>query len=248
MYQASTRPSTLPVARPIDRSVDNRGSRDTFQYLCKRGMDILFVLTSLICVLPILTIIAILIKLDSPGPVFFKQERVGARRRKINGKTVWETHNFVFYKFRSMAANADQSVHEAYIKAFVNGEVAASDDADAQFKLNHDPRVTRVGDWLRRTSLDELPQLINIWKGEMSLVGPRPVPGYEVAGYQERHYQRFAALPGLTGLWQVTGRGQVTFEEMIALDLDYVRKQSLWFDLKILLMTIPAVLLGKGAK
>ena len=173
---------------------------------------------------------------------------MGAKWRRKEGKIVWQTQNFRCYKFRSMHHNADESAHRAHIQAFVKGELAAADEGNAQFKLNDDPRITRVGRWIRRTSLDELPQLINIWKGEMSFVGPRPVPTYEVAEYAPHHFARLTALPGLTGLWQIYGRGQVTFDEMMKYDLAYVQSQSLWLDLKILFLTIPAVLTGKGAK
>ena len=197
--------------------------------------------------LPML-LIAILIKVDTPGPVFFVQERVGTRRRSQGGRTVWEVRTFHVYKFRSMVHNADQSVHQAYIKAFTQGHVEASDVSGAKFKLGNDPRVTRVGRFLRKTSLDELPQLLNVLAGEMSLVGPRPVPTYEAAEYQAWHWERLAALPGITGLWQVMGRGEVPFEDMIRMDIEYVRNRSLWLDLRILLLTIPAVLSRRGAQ
>src|SRR5262249_22783862 len=134
------------------------------------------------------------------------------------------------------------------IKSFANGQT--SDDArnGVKFKLKQDPRVTRVGRVLRKTSLDELPQLLNVLKGEMSFVGPRPVPQYEVAEYKDGHFERLAAAPGITGLWQVKGRAVVSFEEMIRLDIEYVRARSLWLDFKILLLTIPAVISGRGAE
>jgi lipopolysaccharide/colanic/teichoic acid biosynthesis glycosyltransferase len=147
-----------------------------------------------------------------------------------------------------MVDGADQSLHAEYVRAFVEGRVDAGDGGDAAFKLAHDPRVTRVGRILRRTSLDELPQLFNVLKGEMSLVGPRPVPPYEVAQYRESDAERLAALPGITGLWQVDGRGTVPFDEMIRMDREYVRNQTVWLDLKILAATIPAILSGRGAR
>jgi lipopolysaccharide/colanic/teichoic acid biosynthesis glycosyltransferase len=147
-----------------------------------------------------------------------------------------------------MVEDADSSLHEAFCKAFVEGRIESLDGDESAFKLARDPRVTRVGRLLRKTSLDELPQLVNVLKGEMSLVGPRPVPTYEVAGYQTWHCERLAALPGITGLWQIKGRGRVTFEEMIRMDIDYVRNRSLWLDIKILVFTIPAVLSGRGAE
>src|SRR5207249_7112700 len=195
-----------------------------------------------------LLFIAVLIKLDSRGPVFFTHERVGAKRKNTGRETVWVVTKFGMHKFRSMSVNADSRVHEAYIRDFVAGRVQPSEENGGKFKLTNDPRVTRVGRMLRRTSLDELPQLFNVLKGDMSLVGPRPVPAYEVAEYRSADTERLTAPPGLTGLWQVNGRGEVPFDEMIRMDCEYVRNQSLWLDFKILLATIPAVLVGRGAR
>lgn len=225
------------------------GKDNAFYFYCKRVIDLILATSLLILLLPLMLIICLLIKLDTSGPILFTQERVGARRRLIDGETVWEIRNFHVYKFRSMIHKADPSMHQAYIKAFVNGQTQPSGPAESPlFKLTADPRVTMVGQILRKTSLDELPQLINVLKGEMSLVGPRPVPVYEVAEYQPDHYERLATLPGITGLWQTQGRCQVSFEEMIAMDIKYVRDRTLWLDLKILLLTIPAVLSGRGAE
>jgi len=211
-------------------------------------MDVILAASLLLLLFPLMLLIAILIKLDTPGPVIFVQQRVGARRRSRGGRTTWQIQNFPFYKFRSMVRDADQSIHQAYIKSWAEGHVEAPDTATgAMFKLMNDPRVTRVGRILRKTSMDELPQLVNVLKGEMSLVGPRPVPTYEVAQYQARHYERLAAPPGITGLWQVKGRCQVSFEQMVDMDIEYVYTQSLWLDIKILLLTIPAVLSARVA-
>lgn len=218
-----------------------------FQYIMKRSLDVILATLLLVMLFPVMALIALAIKLDSTGPVFFIQERVGARRLSKKRRTVWEIRTFPLYKFRSMVQDADQSVHMAYIKAFIGGQVGSSENASSQFKLTKDDRVTRVGRFLRETSLDELPQLLNVLRGEMSLVGPRPVPVYEVEGYQPRHFERLAALPGITGLWQVQGRCQVPFEDMVQLDIDYIHKQSLWLDLKLLLLTIPTVLSKRGA-
>src|SRR5207248_4538722 len=158
------------------------------------------------------------------------------------GRAFWLVQNFTMYKFRSMVENADSSVHEAYIRDFVEGRAHPSLENGGTFKLTNDPRVTRLGRFLRKFSLDELPQLLNVLRGEMSLVGPRPVPPYEVACYGNGHHRRLAALPGITGLWQVKGRCCVSFEEMVRLDVEYIRNASLLFDLKLLLLTIPAVL------
>jgi len=223
------------------------GDRELY-FLCKRLIDVVLTVLLLLLLLPLMVVIAVAITLDTPGPVFFVQERVGVRRRSEQGRTFWETRTFPFYKFRSMAAGADQSLHAEHVRAFVEGRVNAVEGGKAKFKLAHDPRVTRVGRILRRTSLDELPQLFNVLKGEMSLVGPRPVPTYEVAQYRESDTERLMALPGITGLWQVGGRGEVPFSEMIRMDRDYVRNQTVWLDLKILVATLPAVLSGRGAR
>ena len=222
---------------------------DAWYYYSKRLIDVLIVASALLFLAPLMLLIAALIKLDSSGPVFLVQERIGSKRCVENGRTSWKIQKFRIYKFRSMFHNADDSIHRAYIKAFVQGNAEQADSSGPKFKLTNDPRITRVGHLLRKTSMDELPQLINVLRGEMSLVGPRPVPEYEVAEYREAwHYGRLAGLPGITGLWQVTGRCQVEFEEMIRLDLEYIRSQSTWLDLKILFLTVPAVLSGAGAE
>jgi len=226
------------------------GGRDSpLYYYTKRITETVLATLLLVLLSPLMVFIEILIKLDSAGPAVFVQKRVGVRRRRSrDGRIVWEIHNFDFYKFRSMFADADESVHKAHIKAFVEGTLETSDETDARFKLKNDSRITRVGRMLRKTSLDELPQLLNVLKGEMSLVGPRPVPTYEVAEYDEPHYERLAALPGITGLWQVKGRGESTFEEMIDMDIDYVRHSSPLLDLQILFLTISVILTGFGAE
>ncbi len=217
-------------------------------FTAKRILDLTIATALLALLSPLLALIAILIKLDSPGPAFFRQTRVGAQRHVQNGAVTWRVRHFVIYKFRTMVRDADPSLHEQHIRAFVEGRTNGADESRAKFKLQNDPRVTRVGRWLRRTSLDELPQLLNVVKGEVSLVGPRPVPTYEVAQYQPWHRERLATLPGITGLWQISGRTALPFEDMIRLDIDYVRRQSLWLDLKIIILTIPAVLSGRGAE
>lgn len=219
----------------------------SISFAMKRVVDVSIASALLLLLSPLLLLIALAIRGDSRGPVLFVQPRVGARRRVDGGRCTWEVCTFAVYKFRSMYHGADQALHRNYIKAFVAGQ-EASEVAGSTFKLDHDPRVTRVGRVLRRTSLDELPQLLNVIEGTMSLVGPRPVPAYEVADYESWHYERLAALPGITGLWQVRGRGRVTFDEMMRMDIEYVRNQSLWLDLKLLALTLPAVFLGRGAR
>jgi lipopolysaccharide/colanic/teichoic acid biosynthesis glycosyltransferase len=218
-------------------------------YHCRRLLCLVLAALLVIILGPLLLLIAILIKLDSPGPAIYTQERVGSRRRRTrNGRTIWEVRTFTFYKFRSMYRDADPSLHKEYIRQFCDGHAATDGEAGARFKLGNDPRVTRLGRIIRKTSLDELPQLFNVLKGDMSLVGPRPLPTYEVAHYKDAYYERFAALPGITGLWQVRGRGRVPFEEMIRMDIEYARSASLGLDLWLLLFTVPAVISGRGAK
>ncbi len=225
-----------------------RAQSSTRPYLTmKRTFDVVVSSALLAALSPVFAITAALIKLDSRGGVFFAQERMGARWDvDASGDIRWKYQPFQVLKFRSMVQNADQSIHEQHIRAFVNGVLEQEVD-ERNFKLENDNRITRVGKFIRRTSIDELPQLINVVRGEMSLVGPRPVPIYEVEGYQPRHFERLHALPGITGFWQVHGRCQVSFEEMVQMDIWYVRHASLWLDLKILCQTLPAVLRGKGA-
>ena len=217
-------------------------------HLGKRCLDVILASLALIVLLPLLLLITVLIMLDSPGPVVFTQKRVGAKRQRLGRQAIWVIQDFTMYKFRSMIENADPSVHEAYIREFVEGRAQATAESGGKFKLTNDPRVTRIGGLLRKYSLDELPQLVNVLKGDMSLVGPRPVPAYEVACYGNGHHKRLAALPGITGFWQVKGRCQVSFEEMIRMDLEYIGKASFAYDLKILFLTIPAVISRRGAE
>jgi lipopolysaccharide/colanic/teichoic acid biosynthesis glycosyltransferase len=224
---------------------EERATRHLY-FACKRAMDVVLAGLLFPVLLPLMLLVAVLIKLDSPGPVFFVQERIGVKRRIRGRRVTWELYNFSFYKFRSMVINADPTPHQVYFTNFRLGCVPG--DRWAPFKLTKDSRLTRVGAILRRTSLDELPQLVNVLKGDMSLVGPRPALPYEVALYDEAHYERFRAIAGITGWWQATARSQVDFDEMIQMDIDYARRSCLWLDLKILLLTIPAVLSCRGAE
>jgi exopolysaccharide biosynthesis polyprenyl glycosylphosphotransferase len=204
----------------------------------KRGVDVIVALVLLICLAPVLLACALAIVIDSPGPVLFRQERVGAHGKR-----------FAMLKFRSMEVAADAAVHREYAVAYVRGTAQSHVSAgEALFKLADDPRVTTVGRFMRRTSLDELPQLWNVLRGDMSLVGPRPPMPYEVEHYQPHHFERLSVRPGITGAWQVGGRCRTTFEVMVAMDCDYIRQQSLMLDLKILLQTVPVVFLGKGGR
>jgi lipopolysaccharide/colanic/teichoic acid biosynthesis glycosyltransferase len=211
-------------------------------------LDVALASLGLILLAPLFLLVAVLIKLRSSGPVFFTQERVGSRRRNRNGRTVWEVRTFSFYKFRSMRSDADSSIHRHYIRQFCEGRPAHHGSDGAIFKLKDDPRVTRIGRILRKTSIDELPQLVNVLKGDMSLVGPRPLPLYEVAQHKREYFGRLAGLGGITGVWQVRGRGRVPMEEMMRMDIEYVRRPSLWLDLKLLFLTVPCVLPKRGAE
>lgn len=195
--------------------------------LVKRLIDVTVALTALPLVLPLLLVLAVAVRLDSPGPALFRQERVGRRGR-----------TFVMLKFRTMATGCDDTLHRDYVRRLLAGD---AEQTDGLYKLEADPRLTRVGGMLRRTSLDELPQLLNVLRGEMSLVGPRPAMAYEVAQFPAWAMARFLVRPGLTGLWQVSGRNRVTMTEGLRLDVQYVAQRSLLVDLRILLRTIPAV-------
>jgi lipopolysaccharide/colanic/teichoic acid biosynthesis glycosyltransferase len=238
----------LDVLKRFDPFALSPLARDrSFYYLLKRALDVTLAALALTLLLPVLLIIAVLIVLDSGWPVIFKQQRVGAERWVRDGYSYWQRTVFICYKFRSMVRTADPKTHQVFAKAFVEGRVEVSNETGPKFKLNGDPRVTRVGRILRKTSLDELPQIVNVLRGEMSLVGPRPDVPYSVKHYKPWHYERLAALPGLTGYWQVKGRCDVPFDEMVRMDIEYIRNQSLWLDLKIILFTIPAVISGRGA-
>ncbi len=202
----------------------------------KRLMDVALALLLLACLSPLLLACALAVALETGRPVLFRQERIGERGRR-----------FTMLKFRSMKADADPAIHRAYITGYIAGKPAAPLAGEGVYKLTNDPRITRVGAWLRWTSLDELPQLWNVLRGEMSLVGPRPPVAYEVQEYGPTHLRRLEARPGLTGLWQVRGRSRTTFEQMVAMDVEYIDRRSLWLDLEILLQTVPAVLMRKGA-
>jgi lipopolysaccharide/colanic/teichoic acid biosynthesis glycosyltransferase len=212
----------------------------------KRVIDLTLALALLVALSPVLALIALLVLIDSGRPVFFVQPRAGARPQRVADGMRWERTTFRMIKFRTMMVGAHHSrVHEEFVRAFVAGETPQTRSLPA--KLTSDPRITRVGRILRATSLDELPQLFNVLAGSMSLVGPRPVPTYEAACYEDRHLERLAARPGLTGPWQVDGRGRVSFEEMIHMDVHYVRCQSLRVDLIVLTRTLPAVISRRGA-
>jgi len=224
-------------------------------FIAKRVVDLLVVTLSMVFLLPLLVFLALLIKWDSPGPAIFRQERVTAKRVVRNGKVYWEERPFTIYKFRTMRADAKSTIHRQFIEAYIAGDTArmaelqtAQQAEDTKYKLVQDPRITRVGSFLRKTSLDELPQLWNVLKGDMSLVGPRPPIPYEVELYLYHHHDRLRTVPGITGWWQVRGRSATSFEEMVRMDVDYIERQSIWLDFKIIFMTLTAVVNGKGAR
>ena len=208
--------------------------------IVKRVSDIVIAAAAILLSSPVWLLAALLIKLGSRGPVLFKQERVG-----MDGRI------FLCYKFRTMQAGADENVHrEVYEKNIAGGEDAnaGSDEKPVFGKVRNDPRVTGVGKFLRRSSLDELPQLLNVLIGDMSIVGPRPPIPYEVEAYELWHRRRLDMKPGITGLWQVSGRNRLSFDEMVRIDIYYIENWSLWLDLKVIFLTLPAVLRGDGAR
>jgi lipopolysaccharide/colanic/teichoic acid biosynthesis glycosyltransferase len=208
-------------------------------FLIKRCLDVVGSILALFVLLPLIMLIAAAIKLTSPGPVLFRQARLGQF-----GKS------FSFLKFRSMYTKTDHAVHEAYIRSFISNQAESPTGAGTGkiYKMQGDPRITRVGRFLRRTSLDEIPQFFNVLVGHMSLVGPRPPLPYEFAAYEIWHRRRLLAVkPGITGFWQVDGRSRVKFDEMVRMDIEYATRWSLWMDIKILLRTPRAVVSGNGA-
>jgi len=240
-----------PVLYPeVSTKYNNRRG----QFLVKRAVDIAGSLVGLVLFSPFLLVIPALIKLTSPGPVLFRQARVGLYGKK-----------FLFYKFRTMYLNNDERIHREYVQKLISGKAAPeaetcrndnsspSNETHAErgapvFKITNDARITRIGRILRKTSLDELPQFLNVLLGDMSLVGPRPPIPYEVQNYDTWHRSRVIEVkPGITGLWQVRGRSATTFDEMVRLDIKYSREWSLWLDIKILAATPWVVLKGKGA-
>lgn len=229
---------SISLALYPESTPDDRGRR--LALLAKRAMDITGSLAAILVFSPLMIAIAVAVKLTSKGPVLFRQQRVGQYGR-------W----FMFLKFRSMRCDTDQKVHEEFIKKFIaggNGNGGTGTETRPVYKLTKDSRLTAVGGFLRRSSLDELPQFFNVLKGDMSLVGPRPPIPYEVDRYLAWHKRRLLPVkPGITGLWQVTGRSRVGFDEMVRLDLSYARSWSLWLDIKILLQTPGAVISGDGA-
>jgi exopolysaccharide biosynthesis polyprenyl glycosylphosphotransferase len=206
-----------------------------FNLLLKRLIDMSVASLLLLITVPVMAAIWLAVRLTSPGPAIFVQRRIGRRGNLFN-----------LYKFRSMTMSQDQSAHQEYAKQWVQNQPYPGASEQATHKISEDTRLTPIGSFLRRYSLDELPQIVNVLKGDMSLVGPRPAIGYEVEMYQEWHKERLEGMPGLTGEWQVGGRYNLSFEEMVKLDLEYLRNWTAARDFKVLLKTVPAVLQGTG--
>ena len=225
----------MELATIIVRPIESTKTQKRYDFF-KRVIDLAVTSMVLPMMLPVMAFIALLIRFDSPGPALFKQKRVGKDGRV-----------FRIYKFRTMTHNLDNSRHQSFMKAFVQGEIGSEKADKAVFKPFTDSQVTRIGRILRKTSLDELPQLINILKGDMSLIGPRPNVLWEVEAYKGWHMERLSVLPGITGLAQVNGRSAISFDTIVRYDIEYARNKSLWLDLQILWKTFTSVVAGKGA-
>jgi exopolysaccharide biosynthesis polyprenyl glycosylphosphotransferase len=210
--------------------------RSRRNYALKRVFDFFVALIAIILLSPVMLLVALAVKLDSKGPALFHQERIGEA-----GKP------FQVYKFRSMRTDANDAVHRAAIAQFMQGQQIGG-EGENKYKLTRDPRITRVGAFIRATSLDELPQLFNVLRGEMSIVGPRPAIRYEVEQYRYRHRYRLLVKPGITGIWQVYGRSKVDFETLVSMDLHYVTDGTFWLDLKLIVLTFGVVFKRSGGK
>jgi len=251
--------------------VSRRVNNPNYYHAVKRAIDFTIALALLVILSPLMLLTAAIIYVYSPGPVFFVQERAGAKRESRGKYSCWKRANFKCYKFRTMKVNADPSIHKAYIQALIENDeeqmtalqtaptrprkanidheilTALQTAPTRPRKLVNDSRIIPPGKLLRKLSLDELPQLFNVLRGEMSLVGPRPAIPYEVEMYKPWHMRRLEALPGITGLQQVTARCTADFDQQVKLDIEYVKNQSLWLDIKIILKTPFAVISAKGA-
>ena len=215
---------------------DRTNSRPLAREAPKRALDLAVSLTLIILLAPLLILLTLVVRLTSPGPALYRQQRLGRDRKP-----------FTVLKLRTMHVGNDDQIHRDYVTSLLSdGAVAeaAPTGRSGMYKLGADPRVTRVGAWLRRTSLDELPQLINVLRGEMSLVGPRPVLPWEAVLFPDMYLRRFAVKPGITGLWQVSGRSRLSMRTALELDVEYVLRRSLSYDLNILVRTVPALFRG----
>ncbi len=225
-------PSTDPPVAPAEPVRVPVAPSSASYRAAKRGLDLLASAVGLMVTAPIMVAVAVVVRAESPGPILFRQTRLG-----LGGRP------FTLYKFRSMRATADQAAHREHIRRLMKAE--AGEVVARWAPISDDARVTRIGRALRRSHLDELPQLINVLRGEMSLVGPRPPIPYEVELYEPWHLQRLSVPPGLTGLWQVAGWGRLSFDEGVRLDLEYVRRRSFWLDVRIILRTLWQVVTGR---
>jgi lipopolysaccharide/colanic/teichoic acid biosynthesis glycosyltransferase len=234
--------AVMPQMEAREAQLEHRGSstRQTrIVGMLRRTLDIAVAGTVLLVLSPVMLIVALAIRLESGGPVIFRQQRLGRGLRP-----------FTLFKFRSMGDKADVTPHREYVHSLIgraeDSHSAPSSDRGRLYKLSVDDRITRVGRFLRSWSLDELPQLVNVLRGDMALVGPRPVVGYEADLYPASYLPRFSVKPGLTGLWQVSGRNERTYDEMVRFDIEYAERASLWLDLRILIKTLPVVLGRRG--
>ncbi|MCK4662432.1 MAG: sugar transferase [Bacteroidales bacterium] len=230
LYEILYQTQTLESVDDLTLIELNYNSKSFYLNFIKKITDLVLASVGIVILLPLFIIISIFIKITSKGPVFFKQQRIGK-----NGKF------FAFYKFRSMYINKDNKTHKTFTKEFINGKIE-----NGTTKITKDSRITPIGYFIRKTSIDELPQLFNVIKGNMSMVGPRPCLPYEYKEYKEWHKSRFMIKPGLTGVWQVSGRSTVSFDEMVIMDYYYIHNMSPWLDFKLIIKTIPVVILGKG--
>jgi lipopolysaccharide/colanic/teichoic acid biosynthesis glycosyltransferase len=227
------------VQKPRVQVNKSYNRRRVFRYQWWKGLfDFLLALAALVILSPFMLLIAIAIKIDSPGRAIYRREQIGK-----------DGQMFKSYKFRTMKAGNDDTEYKQYIVKYILENAPYKVDHNGQliYKITGDPRVTRVGAILRKTNLDELPQLVNIIKGEMSWVGPRPDIPFAVDLYDDWHRQRLSVKPGLTGLWQVRGRKSLSFDEMVRLDIKYINRESFWWDIKIILLTIKTILVGDGS-
>lgn len=227
--------ATSPIGATYVR-IDTHTPLNPGYLRAKRVLDLVLTIPLLIPLAVIFLIMLVVIRLDSKGPVLFRQKRVGQYGVE-----------FEFLKFRSMRVESDDTIHRAAYSRYMRGEKLHEDPENkSPYKLMRDPRITPVGRFIRKTGIDELPQLWNVVKGDMTLVGPRPPLAYEVAMYDSHDLLRLSGRPGITGPWQVYGRSEVGFHEMVEMDISYLRRQSLWEDLKLIAMTIPVMLLSRG--
>jgi lipopolysaccharide/colanic/teichoic acid biosynthesis glycosyltransferase len=226
----------LATVEDLARVQQKRSVVERVEAAAKRAMDLTLASLMLVVLAPVMLVIVLLIQLTSPGPALFQQIRVGLRQSP-----------FILLKFRTMHQGTDDAIHRAYVTNMLAARATPADAERGIYKLTNDPRVTRIGRFLRKSSLDELPQLVNVLRGDMSLVGPRPVLPWEAQLFEPRHRLRFEVKPGITGLWQVTGRSALTMQQALDLDAEYVLRRTTLLDLAILVRTIPAVLLSRGA-